>query len=224
MQSTMKIRVQSLLIAVAIFAGVHNACAADDDLSAIKVEIAKRHDEAVKRLQNWIRQVSIAAENRGYPAGAEYMAKLARDAGFQYATVIHTDGKPGVFATLDTGAPKSVGLYFMYDVKQFDPAEWTSPPTEARIVDKPSLGKVMVGRGAVDQKGPEAAVLRRCMPFEGPVERCRSIWCWWPKAKRKLVRRIFPCSSGDLRCWQLSGKVSASSCPPPPRIWTEWSR
>ena len=28
------------------------------------------------------------------------------------------------------------GLYFMYDVKQFDPAEWTSPPLEARLVDR----------------------------------------------------------------------------------------
>ena len=53
------------------------------------------------------------------------MAKLARDAGFQQATVIQTDGKPGVFATLDAGAAKTVGLYFMYDVKQYDPAEWT---------------------------------------------------------------------------------------------------
>ena len=74
-------------------------------------EITKRHDEAVKRLQDWIAQVSIAAEDRGYPEGAENMAKLARDAGFQQATVINTDGKPGVFATLDAGAPKTVGLY-----------------------------------------------------------------------------------------------------------------
>ena len=132
---------------------------AETDLKDIKSEITKRHDEAVKRLQDWIGQVSIAAENRGYPEGAEYMAKLARDAGFQQATVINTDGKPGVFATLDAGAPKTIGLYFMYDVKQFDPAEWTSPPTEARIVDKPPLGKVIVGRGAVNQKGPEAAFL-----------------------------------------------------------------
>ena len=114
---------------------------ADTEHADIKAEITKRHDEAVKRLQDWIEQVSIAAENRGYPEGAEYMAKLARDAGFQQATVINTDGKPGVFATLDAGAPKTVGLYFMYDVKQFDPAEWTSPPTEARIVDKPPLGQ-----------------------------------------------------------------------------------
>src|SRR6516162_6971324 len=159
MQSALKIRIQSLLIAVVLLVGVHNACAAENDLSAIKVEITKRHDEAVKRLQDWIRHVSIAAENRGYPEGAQYMAKLARDAGFQYATVINTDGKPGVFATLDAGAPKTVGLYFMYDVKQFDPAEWTSPPTEARLVDKPPLGKVIVGRGAANQKGPEAAFL-----------------------------------------------------------------
>ena len=167
MHSSMKVRIQSLVIAVALLVGVHNACAAEGDLSAIKVEITKRHDEAVKRLQDWIRQVSIAAENRGYPDGAEYMAKLAREAGFQYATVINTDGKPGVFATLDAGAPKTVGLYFMYDVKQFDPAEWTSPPTEARIVDKPPLGKVIVGRGAVNQKGPQAAVLAALHAIRG---------------------------------------------------------
>src|SRR3954449_7483639 len=141
--------------------------AADVDLGNVKSEVAKRHDEAVKRLQDWIGQVSIAAENRGYPEGAEYMAKLARDAGFQQAAVINTDGKPGVFATLDAGAPKTVGLYFMYDVKQFDPSEWSSPPTEARIVDKPPLGKVMIGRGAVNQKGPEAAFLAALHAIRG---------------------------------------------------------
>jgi acetylornithine deacetylase/succinyl-diaminopimelate desuccinylase-like protein len=149
-----------LLICLTTLAfAVHYSGGATDDHADIKAEITKRHDEAVKRLQDWIGQVSIAAENRGYPEGAEYMTNLARDAGFQQAKVINTDGKPGVFATLDAGAPKTVGLYFMYDVKQFDPAEWTSPPTEARLVDKPPLGKVIVGRGAVNQKGPEAAFL-----------------------------------------------------------------
>jgi acetylornithine deacetylase/succinyl-diaminopimelate desuccinylase-like protein len=140
---------------------------AADDLADIRSEITKRHDEAVKRLQDWIALPSIAAEGRNYPAGAEYMAKLARDAGFQQATVINTDGKPGVFATLDAGAPKTVSLYFMYDVKQFDPAEWTSPPLEARLVDKPGLGKAIVGRGAVNQKGPEAAFLAALHAIRG---------------------------------------------------------
>jgi acetylornithine deacetylase/succinyl-diaminopimelate desuccinylase-like protein len=141
--------------------------AAETDLGAIRREITKRHGEAVKRLQDWIAAPAIAAENLGYPDGARRMAQLARDAGFQQATVIETDGKPGVFATLDAGAVTTVGLYFMYDVKQFDPAEWTSPPLAARIVDKPGVGKVIVGRGAVNQKGPEAALLAALHAIRG---------------------------------------------------------
>ena len=144
-----------------------NSCAASEDLAGIRSEISKHHDEAVKRLQNWIALPSIAAENRNYPTGAEYMAQLARDAGFQKAVVISTDGKPGVFATLGAGAAKTVGVYFMYDVKQFDPSEWTSPPLEARLVEKPGLGKVIVGRGAVNQKGPEAAFLAALHAIRG---------------------------------------------------------
>src|SRR3954452_7374707 len=154
-------------IAVLIIAAFTTFAVYADDFSDIRREIARRHDEAVKRLQDWIAFPSIAAENRNFPAGAERMAQLARDAGFQQAAIINTDGKPGVFATLDAGAPKTVGLYFMYDVKQFDPAEWTSPPLEARIVDKPGLGKVMIGRGAVNQKGPEAAFLAALHAIQG---------------------------------------------------------
>src|SRR5213592_1399091 len=157
----------SLIAIVSLIARADRVFSGENDLRAIKSEITKLHDESVKRLQDWIGQVSIAAENRGYPEGAEYMAKLARDAGFQKATVINTDGKPGVFATLDAGAPKTVGLYFMYDVKQFDPTEWSSPPTEARIVDKAPLGKVMIGRGAVNQKGPEAAFIAALHAIRG---------------------------------------------------------
>ncbi|WP_347260651.1 M20/M25/M40 family metallo-hydrolase [Rudaea sp.] len=137
------------------------------DRAAIKTEIGKRHDEALKRLQDWIALPSIAAENRNSKEGAEYMARLARDAGFQKVEIVETSGKPGVFATLDAGAKKTVGLYFMYDVKQFDPAEWSSPPLEAKLVDKPGIGKAVVGRGAVNQKGPEAAFLAALHAIKG---------------------------------------------------------
>src|ERR1043165_8838057 len=147
------------VVAVALLAMTLRCYSANADFDAIKAEITKAHDEAIKRMHDWIAQVSIAAEDRGYPEGAEYMANLAREAGFQQATVLNTDGKPGVFATLDAGAPKTLGLYFMYDVKQFDPKEWSSSPTDAQIVDKAGFGKVMVGRGAVNQKGPEAAFI-----------------------------------------------------------------
>jgi len=91
--------------------------------------------------------------------GAQYMAELAKDAGFQHVEIVPTDGHPGVFATLDAGAKRTLGIYFMYDVKQFDPSEWSSPPLEAAIVDRPGFGKAIMGRGAVNQKGPEATFL-----------------------------------------------------------------
>jgi acetylornithine deacetylase/succinyl-diaminopimelate desuccinylase-like protein len=133
---------------------------------AVMAQVATQHDATLKMLQDWIHQVSIAAENRGYPQGAEYMATLARDAGFQRAELVPTSGKPGVFATLDAGARSWLGLYFMYDVKQFDPAEWSSPPTEARLVDKPGVGKVIVGRGATNEKGPQVACLAALHAFK----------------------------------------------------------
>ena len=155
-----------LALAAAALLGV-SCFAASPDTSAIRREVAKRHDEAVRRLQDWIALPSIAAENRNAREGAEYMANLARDAGFQKVEIVSTSGKPGVFATLDAGAKKTVGLYFMYDVKQFDPAEWTSPPLDAKLVDKPGVGKVIVGRGAVNQKGPESAFLAALHAIRG---------------------------------------------------------
>jgi acetylornithine deacetylase/succinyl-diaminopimelate desuccinylase-like protein len=158
----------ALVFAIAAsLAGPAIAWAAKPDTATIQREVAKRHDEAVKRLQDWIALPSIAAENLNSREGAEYMAKLAREAGFQKVDIVDTDGKPGVFATLDAGAAKTVGLYFMYDVKQFDPAEWSSPPLEARLVDKPGLGKAIVGRGAVNQKGPESAFLAALHAIRG---------------------------------------------------------
>src|SRR5207249_2257785 len=126
------------------------------DFTAIQKEIEKRHDESVQRLQQWIRQPSIAAEKRGMTEGCDLTMRMLKDAGFGQVTKIPTDGQPGIFATLDAGAPRTLGLYFMYDVKQADPAEWSSPPWAAALVDRPALGKVVVGRGAVNQKGPEA--------------------------------------------------------------------
>jgi acetylornithine deacetylase/succinyl-diaminopimelate desuccinylase-like protein len=138
-----------------------------DDRAAVYAEIGRRHDEAVKRLQEWIAQPSIAAENRGVVEGCELTMRMFKDAGFQRVEKVATSGQPGIFATLDAGAPKTVGLYFMYDVKQVDPSEWSSPPWEARLVDKPGFGKVVVGRGAVNQKGPESAFLAALHAIHG---------------------------------------------------------
>jgi acetylornithine deacetylase/succinyl-diaminopimelate desuccinylase-like protein len=150
-----------------VFASVAIASPAlADDRKLVYAQIEKQHAENVKRLQRWIRQPTIAATDEGIEEGCALTMQMLRDAGFQKVQRIPTKGKPGIFATLDAGAPRTVGVYFMYDVKQVDPKEWSSPPWEAAILDKPGLGKVMMGRGAVNQKGPEMAFLAALHGFK----------------------------------------------------------
>ena len=134
----------------------------DKVVSAIKAD----HDASIERLREWIKLPTIANMGINHKEGAESMRKLVLDAGFQQAKVMPTDGVPGVFATLDAGAKDTLAIYFMYDVKHYEPAEWSSPPLEGRIVDRPGEGKAMVGRGAVNQKGPETAFLTAIRAFK----------------------------------------------------------
>jgi len=151
----------TLLAATAM--AVPAAAAPKDEVVA---EITPNHAEALERLKAWIALPTIANMGVNHKEGAEHMRQLALDAGFQNARIVPTKGVPGVFATLDAGAPVTLAIYFMYDVKHYDPAEWTSPPLESRMIDKPGEGKAIVGRGAVNQKGPQAAFLAALHAFK----------------------------------------------------------
>ena len=152
-------RISSVSIA-ALFALAAVPAAADTpDREEIAQTVETLRDTTIKALRDWIALPTIAAERRNTPQGAEYMQQLALDAGFQTAKIIPTDGLPAVFAALDAGAETTLGIYFMYDVKQFDASEWNSPPLEGRLVEREGEGMTIVGRGAVNQKGPQTAFL-----------------------------------------------------------------
>src|SRR5467141_1877430 len=70
------------------------------DIKAVEAQIERHHDEALHRLQEWVRQPSIAAENRGMTEGCDLTMRLLRDAGFDQVKKVPTDGQPGIFATL----------------------------------------------------------------------------------------------------------------------------
>ena len=136
------------------------------DKAAVVAQIPAMHAENLKRLQDWIALPSIAAENRNYPQGPHTMAQLATQAGFTGVKLVPTSGKPGVFGKIDAGARTTIAIYFMYDVKQYVPEEWSSPPLEAKLVHKEGLGTVCMGRGAVNQKGPENSFLSALLAFK----------------------------------------------------------
>ena len=67
-----------------------------DEYPVIRKAAKDGRDASIKRIQDWIALPSIAAENLNMPEGAEYMAGLARDAGFDTVSIVPTDGHPGV--------------------------------------------------------------------------------------------------------------------------------
>ena len=83
--------------ALALAPAVGGAGSGSADKKTVLSQIPKMHAENIKRLQEWIAFPSIAAENRNYPKGAEYMADLARKAGFTDVRLIPTSGKAGVW-------------------------------------------------------------------------------------------------------------------------------
>jgi acetylornithine deacetylase/succinyl-diaminopimelate desuccinylase-like protein len=155
--------VVAAIIALGVPAGI--ARAETPNRPQLATALKAEHSANMKRLQDWIAYPTIAAEKLNVDKGADYMRQLLLDAGFQKAKVVPTSGVPGVLATLDAGAERTLGIYFMYDVKQFDPKEWSSPPLGGRIVDRPE-GKAIMGRGAVNQKGPEMAFLAALRAFK----------------------------------------------------------
>jgi len=156
---------------------------AASNLAPIYSEVERRHQEAVTRLQEWIRHYGIAAENNNVDQSCGFTMELLRDAGFQRVERVATDRHPGIFATLDAGAKRTLGIYFMYDVKQVEGQEWSVPPWEARLVEMPDLGTVVMGRGAVNQKGPESSFLAALHAIRG--------------AKRKLPVNLVLVAEGE---------------------------
>lgn len=135
------------------------------ELKSIKRAVDAGFEASLRRIEDWIRLPTVAAEQLNIEQGADYMMRLASDAGFKRLRKVATGGNPAVFGVLDAGAKQTVGLYFMYDVKQFDEPNWTSPPLEPTFFNHP-LGRALRGRGAINHKGPEGTFLAAIHAFQ----------------------------------------------------------
>jgi len=120
--------------------------------------IDNHEDEHLAAIQRWLRQPSVSAQNIGIQEMAALVRQDLEDIGFVEAEIVPTDGHPGVWGFYDAGADKTLVVYMMYDVQPVNPEDWRSPPFAAELVDH-ELGKVLMARGATNQKGPERAFL-----------------------------------------------------------------
>ena len=81
-------------------------------------EAARRHRQDAARLDR--APVDCGREPQ-LPAGRRLHGEACTRCGLQHSGRHSHQRQTGVFATLDNGASTTLALYFMYDVKQFDP-------------------------------------------------------------------------------------------------------
>ncbi|HEX6315675.1 MAG TPA: M20/M25/M40 family metallo-hydrolase, partial [Gemmatimonadaceae bacterium] len=111
-----------------------------------------------RNLQRWVRQPSVSAQNLGIAEMAEVVRQDLEDLGFKEAELVPTSGHPGVWGYYDAGAEKTLAVYMMYDVQPVEPTGWSVDAFDGALVDRP-LGRVLMARGATNQKAPQRAFL-----------------------------------------------------------------
>jgi acetylornithine deacetylase/succinyl-diaminopimelate desuccinylase-like protein len=124
--------------------------------------IDQHYQDHLMKLQEFVRQPSISAENRGIRECAELVRKYLQDLGCKDARLVETSGHPVVYGFYDAAADKNIIVYLMYDTQPVDDLGWSVPPLEGRIVDVEPFGRCLVARGAINTKGELRAFLNAC--------------------------------------------------------------
>jgi len=114
----------------------------------------EHRDEHIARIQEYLRQPSVASANLGVTEGAELLAEHYRRLGCQEVELIPSDGHPGLFAFYDAGAAKTLVVYGMWDTKPADEREWGGDPYAAKIEEKEGWGHAVSAPGAKGRKAP----------------------------------------------------------------------
>ncbi len=136
-------------------------------LPAVLDHIDGDFDNSLERLFRLLRIKSISADPAfagDCKAAADYLAGDIASLGFN-AEVRPTGGHPAIVAKPKSanGARPHVLFYGHYDVQPVDPIElWHSPPFEPVVADHADGRKIIVARGAQDDKGQLMTFVEAC--------------------------------------------------------------
>src|SRR5581483_6196443 len=138
-------------------------------LYAVLERIDRDIDKSLERLFAFLRIQSISTDpvyKDQCRAAAEHVAADLGSIGFS-AEIRPTSGHPIVVAKSAEGSGPRVLFYGHYDVQPVDPLElWETPPFEPRIATLSDGRKIIVARGACDDKGQLMTFIEACRAYK----------------------------------------------------------
>ena len=138
-------------------------------LDAVLRRIDQDIDQSVDRLFALLRIASVSTDpayKEQCRTAAECVAADLRSIGFA-ADVRPTEGHPVVVGKSNGVSGPRVLFYGHYDVQPVDPLSlWNTPPFEPRIKTLADGRKIIVARGACDDKGQAMTFIEACRAFK----------------------------------------------------------
>src|SRR5579864_7007908 len=138
-------------------------------LDAVLARIDQDIDQSVARLFALLRIASVSTDpayKEHCRTAAEHVAADLRSIGFD-ADLRATEGHPVVVGKSNGVAGPQVLFYGHYDVQPVDPLDlWETPPFQPRIATLADGRKIIVGRGACDDKGQLMTFIEACRAFK----------------------------------------------------------
>ena len=141
-------------------------------LDAVLKRIDQDIDQSIERLFALLRIASVSTDpayKENCQKAAEHVANDLRSIGFE-TKVRPTAGHPVVVGKANGQAAANgprVLFYGHYDVQPVDPLDlWKTPPFEPRIEDLGNGRKIIVARGACDDKGQAMTFIEACRAFK----------------------------------------------------------